>query len=206
MRSIRLFHSRKLVVRGTRHLSLPGSRACGRLGKSRPKEPSVHHLAFYAVNVLREPLDSPAMCGLVAELDAVLDSARRTHGCLWVAVGHHAPALPQVTGPTYSLATISLWEDAEAALAFAFHFTGRHGIVMRRRNEWLVPFTGPMYAAWWVPSGHIPSWDDAVARIEHLRAHGSTACAFNFGRPFRADGRPLRLDQARINARRQTVR
>jgi hypothetical protein len=169
------------------------------------EELSVPRLAFYAVNVLRESPEHPDMRGFFDELDGILASARATDGCVSVVVGSAAPALPQVEGVSYPLTTLSVWEDAESALAFTFHFTGRHGVVMRRRNEWLVPFTGPMYAAWWIGAHDIPTWDEAIARIEHLRANGPSPYAFNFSAPFTHDGQVLRLDQARINARRQSV-
>jgi len=33
---------------------------------------------------------------------------------------------------------------------------------------------------WWVPAGHVPTTDEAVTRLAHLREHGATPYAFNF--------------------------
>jgi hypothetical protein len=33
---------------------------------------------------------------------------------------------------------------------------------------------------WWVPRGHRPTVDEAMARLEMLRAQGRTALAFTF--------------------------
>jgi hypothetical protein len=37
---------------------------------------------------------------------------------------------------------------------------------------------------WWVPRGHIPTIDEAMARLETVRRQGPTAEAFTFRRAF----------------------
>ena len=37
---------------------------------------------------------------------------------------------------------------------------------------------------WWVPAGHRPGIDEAVARLELLRVQGPTADAFSFRKAF----------------------
>ena len=37
---------------------------------------------------------------------------------------------------------------------------------------------------WWVPAGTVPTADDAMDRLHHLRAHGPTAEAFTFRERF----------------------
>jgi hypothetical protein len=37
---------------------------------------------------------------------------------------------------------------------------------------------------WWVPAGHHPTVDEAMDRLELLRANGPTADAFTFATPF----------------------
>jgi hypothetical protein len=41
-----------------------------------------------------------------------------------------------------------------------------------------------------VPEGTTPSVEDAVARLDHLRAHGPTPVAFTFSHRFTPDGTP----------------
>jgi hypothetical protein len=43
---------------------------------------------------------------------------------------------------------------------------------------------------WWVPEGHEPSVEEAVARLERLRARGSTPEAFSLRHQFGPDGTP----------------
>jgi hypothetical protein len=33
---------------------------------------------------------------------------------------------------------------------------------------------------WWVPAGHRPSLEEALERLDHLRAHGDTDHAFGW--------------------------
>ena len=42
-------------------------------------------------------------------------------------------------------------------------------------------------ALWWVPAGHRPTIDEAIARLEHLRRHGPTPEAFTFRTRFAPD-------------------
>jgi hypothetical protein len=45
----------------------------------------------------------------------------------------------------------------------------------------------PILCLWWIPDGAIPTVDEAVERLEHLRAHGPTPTAFTFRRRFEPD-------------------
>jgi quinol monooxygenase YgiN len=171
------------------------------------EERTMNRVALYAVNLMRDPPEHAAMRGLFDHLEVILASARNTEGCIWVEYAcDHAPRFSRIETSGYPLATLSMWQDLESAVAFTFHFNGPHGTIMRRRNEWLVPFTGPMYTVWWVTESRDPGWAEAVERIDHLRAHGPTPHAFTFAMSFDEHGQPLRLNQARINARRNSVR
>jgi hypothetical protein len=57
---------------------------------------------------------------------------------------------------------------------------------MRARHQWFQPMEGPILALWWVPAGHVPTVDEAMDRLEHLKIHGPTAHAFTFRTPFPA--------------------
>ena len=55
---------------------------------------------------------------------------------------------------------------------------------MRRRREWFSALTEPHLVLWWIPQGEIPTVEQAVTRLDHLRAHGPTPEAFTFKTPF----------------------
>ena len=67
---------------------------------------------------------------------------------------------------------------------------------MRRRREWFERFEGVYVALWWVPAGHRPSVEEAVARVAHLEARGPTPHAFSFAQPFDAEGLAAPLEGA----------
>ena len=72
---------------------------------------------------------------------------------------------------------MSVWESIEALAGFVYH--SGHIEVLRRRCEWFERIK-PHTALWWVPAGHIPSLQEAQARLAHLRDHGPTPLAFTF--------------------------
>ena len=59
---------------------------------------------------------------------------------------------------------------------------------MRRRREWFQHLDEPFLVLWWVRAGHIPSMDEAVAKLERLRRNGPSAEAFTFHEPFDPPG------------------
>ena len=70
---------------------------------------------------------------------------------------------------------------------------------VRRRREWFVRMPEAYLVLWWVPEGHIPSTEEAVARLDHLRAHGATPHAFNFRNVFPPPDAPEGLTAAAID-------
>jgi hypothetical protein len=55
---------------------------------------------------------------------------------------------------------------------------------MNASDEWFEAMEGPPLVLWWIPTGHLPSIEDAKARFNLLRLHGPTAEAFTFRQPF----------------------
>lgn len=82
-----------------------------------------------------------------------------------------------------------MWESYEHLHAFVYR-TG-HSAFVRRRLEWFERMDAPITALWWVLAGDIPTIDEALARLEHLRTHGPTPLAFSLRRRFDADGAPI---------------
>jgi hypothetical protein len=48
------------------------------------------------------------------------------------------------------------------------------------RIDWFEHLEGPAVALWWVPAGHRPSVEEALARLEHLKQHGPGDHAFDW--------------------------
>jgi len=81
--------------------------------------------------------------------------------------------------------TLSLWQSIDAVRAFAR--TGIHAKAYAQRQKWFCEPNWPTYAMWWVRADEIPTWSDAVSRLERLHAIGPSPHAFNFSRIFEPD-------------------
>jgi Domain of unknown function (DUF3291) len=79
------------------------------------------------------------------------------------------------------LVNLSVWESRDALWDFVY--SSDHLAVMRRRREWFRAMGESYVVLWWIPAGTIPSVEEAVARLDHLRAHGPTPHAFTFKDP-----------------------
>jgi hypothetical protein len=57
---------------------------------------------------------------------------------------------------------------------------------MRRRREWFERMSEFFLVLWWVREGHRPSVDEAIAKLDLLRAKGPGPDAFTFRHAFPA--------------------
>jgi hypothetical protein len=83
------------------------------------------------------------------------------------------------------MVNLSVWESLEALRDFVYR-NGPHLDFMRRRREWFHRMAEQYLVLWWVPAGHIPSLDEALARLGQLEAEGPGPLAFTFREPFPA--------------------
>jgi hypothetical protein len=84
-----------------------------------------------------------------------------------------------------------VWESIDALADFTYR--SAHVEFLRRRRDFFEAPASPILCLWWIPEGTIPTVDDAIARLEHLRSHGPTPTAFTFRHRFDPDGRPLAM-------------
>jgi hypothetical protein len=75
---------------------------------------------------------------------------------------------------------MSLWIDLETLRDFAFRSVLRQ--VLARRGEWFDAMREAL--RWRVAAGHIPTLEEAAARLERLRRDGPGPRAFTFRRVF----------------------
>ena len=139
------------------------------------------------VNIARmlAPLSDPLMAGFVAQLDAINALADGSPGFLWRLQTEEGNATTlRPFEDDLILVNLSLWASLSDLLTFVYK--SRHRSVLQQRQQWFEHFEGPYLALWWVPSGHIPSVEEAKERLAYLRAHGETPYAFTFKKPFPA--------------------
>lgn len=126
--------------------------------------------------------DDPAFADFVAALDPVNASAEQSPGFIWrlVSTDSPPPALAAFEAEGW-LVNMSLWASLEDLKRFVR--SPRHMAVMKRREEWFEKVEVYL-CLWWVEDGHIPTFEEAMERLAHLREHGPTPHAFNFARAF----------------------
>jgi hypothetical protein len=145
---------------------------------------SKHQLAQLNVATLKAPLDSPELKDFVDNLDRINDLAEQSPGFVWRLKGDGNDATSLRPLGDNVLVNMSVWRDVNALRDYVYK--SAHIEIMRRRREWFERPTESPFALWWVPVGHEPTIAEAVARLLHLRKHGPTAEAFNFGEAFSA--------------------
>ncbi|WCO66039.1 DUF3291 domain-containing protein [Iamia majanohamensis] len=141
------------------------------------------HLAQLNVGRLRAPMEDPLIDDFRENLEPVNALAEASPGFVWRLQDEAGDATGiKVFDDDLEIVNLTVWESVEALADFVYR-TG-HTAFLRRRREWFEAPSQPILCLWWVPEGTIPAIDDAVVRLEHLRAHGPTPTAFTFRHRF----------------------
>lgn len=143
-----------------------------------------YHLAQLNIARLLAPLDSPQLADFVDNLDRINALAEQSPGFVWRLQTEDGDA----TGIDYfgadQIANLTVWESVEALHHYVYRTA--HVEIMRRKREWFHNLAEAHMVLWWVPAGHIPSIEEAAARLQTLRNQGPTATAFSFKKAFPA--------------------
>jgi Domain of unknown function (DUF3291) len=137
------------------------------------------HLAQLNVGRLLAPVESPAIAEFVAALDPINELADASSGFVWrlqTDAGNATDIRP--TEDDLFLINMSVWSSLQELRAFVY--TTAHVQVLRQRREWFEQLATSHLVLWWVPAGHIPTIEEALARLDRLRAEGPTPAAFTF--------------------------
>jgi hypothetical protein len=151
------------------------------------------HLAELNIGRLAAPLDSPELKAFVDNLDRINALAEASPGFVWrlKGDGNNATDIRPYEDDPMMAVNLSVWTDLASLGAYVYR--SGHVEIMRRRREFFEVPTEAFMALWWVEAGHIPTLEEAIERLEHLRRHGPTPYAFSFRQPFppAADAAPV---------------
>ncbi|MEM7274943.1 MAG: redox-sensitive transcriptional activator SoxR [Actinomycetota bacterium] len=151
-------------------------------------EPTQWHLAQINIGRLRHPVDDPRVAEFMDNLDAMNELAERSAGYVWRLQDEsgNATGIRAFDDETI-LPNLTVWESIEDLKAYVYK--SDHARFLRRRREWFLPMDDlPVLTMWWIPAGHLPTLDEARARIDHLLEHGPTPHAFSFRPTFDPPG------------------
>jgi len=142
-----------------------------------------YHLAQVNIARMLGPLDGPLLAGFVARLDEINALADGSPGFVWrlQTAGGNATALRPYDDDRI-LFNMSVWATLDDLRQYVYR--SAHAQLIGRRKDWFEKFERPYLALWWVQAGHLPTTDEAKARLALLEAHGETAEAFTFRQPF----------------------
>src|SRR5579872_19798 len=144
---------------------------------------STYELAQLNIGIIRGPMDSPVMADFAANLERINALAEASPGFLWrlQTEAGDATAIRPFENPD-QLLNMSVWRDADSLRRFVYR--SAHADILRRRAEWFVPIKEAIMVLWWVPRGHRPGVEEAIARLALLREKGPHAEAFTFRNTF----------------------
>ncbi|WP_329234739.1 DUF3291 domain-containing protein [Actinoallomurus sp. NBC_01490] len=148
-----------------------------------------HHLAQLNVGRLRWPLDAPESAGFVDGLKPINALADAAPGFVWRLTDEGGQDATSIhPDGDDMIVNLSVWKSRQALWDFTYR--SDHLEYVRRRREWFQRPTEPIMVLWWVPAGHLPSVEEALARLARLREAGPVPEAFTLRRPYEPDGRP----------------
>ncbi len=143
-------------------------------------QPAGTQLAQLNVGHIRYPTDDPRVAEFMNALDAVNALAERSPGFVWRFkddASNNATNVLVTPDPTF-LINMSVWETPAELEHFVWNTV--HKRIYMKKGNWFEPMTKPHFVMWWIPAGHIPTPQEALARLDHLTQHGPSDHAFGW--------------------------
>ncbi len=141
-----------------------------------------HHLAQLNIGRLVARPDDPRVAEFMGALDRVNGIGKRSPGFVWMMEGSGEPGTGNtencIAGDPQFVANLTVWTDVASLENFVWNTVHRQ--FYARRAAWFEGMDAAHFVMWFVPSGHRPTLDEGLARLEHLRAHGASDHAFGW--------------------------
>lgn len=151
------------------------------------------HLAQLNIADAKYAVDSAELAGFTGRIDAINALADRADGFVWRMTddGPEDGALSlrmEGLGPD-TLVNMSVWRDIQSLYHFVYKTA--HTKVMREERPVFHRMPTEHMVLWWVQESHIPDLNEAKAKLDMIRANGSSPEAFSFALPFNETGEPI---------------
>jgi hypothetical protein len=141
-----------------------------------------HHLAELNVGRLLAPTDDPRVAEFMSALDRVNGLGKRMPGFVWMMEGSGAPGTGnsevKIGGDPQYVSNLTVWESVDTLQAFVYNTVHRQ--FLDRRAAWFEVMVQMHFVMWWVPAGHRPSLEEALAKLDQLRVEGASEAAFDW--------------------------
>jgi hypothetical protein len=156
---------------------LPAAAATGRRGYRPTRHTDEMHLAQLNVGRLRAPIEDPIIDDFRTNLDRINALAEVSPGYVWRLRDESGNATNiKPLDDDLTIVNLTVWTSIDALADFTYR--SGHVEFLRRRREFFEPTDQPILCLWWIPEGTIPTIEEAIGRLEHLRAFGPTPRAF----------------------------
>ncbi|MEO9865688.1 MAG: DUF3291 domain-containing protein [Yoonia sp.] len=147
------------------------------------------HLAELNVGRLVAPTDDPRVADFMNNLDRINGLGKRMPGFVWMMEGSGEPGTGntdvKLDGDPLFVANLTVWENYDNLKTFVYQTL--HKKFMDRKAEWFEALADKHFVMWWVPAGHNPTIDEALARLDHLKQHGDSDHAFGWSHMTKQD-------------------
>jgi hypothetical protein len=143
-------------------------------------QPAGTHLAQLNVGHIRYPTGDPRLAEFMDALDAVNALAERSPGFVWRFKddgSNNATNILVTNDPTF-LINMSVWETAEQLEHFVWNTV--HKRFYQKKGSWFEAMATPHFVMWWIAAGHVPTPEEALARLDHLTRNGPGDHAFGW--------------------------
>ena len=140
---------------------------------------SGYHLAQLNIGTALDSMESEVMKEFTDNLELINGIGENSPGFVWRLKDESGDATAiEFTDDPNVLVNLTVWQDPQSLKDFVFKT--QHATFLARKKEWFKPVSEATYVLWWIPEGHIPSLEEAKAKLDHLNEHGESPSAFSF--------------------------
>ena len=145
-------------------------------------KPAGYHLAELNVGRLLAPTDDTRVAEFMAALDRVNGMGKRMPGFVWMMEGSGEPGTgnteAKLEGDAQFVSSLTVWESVATLENFVWNTV--HRTFYERRQEWFEVLGKMHFLMWWVPVGHQPTLDEALAKLTLKQENGDSDQAFGW--------------------------